>query len=360
VVHRKAYARRRKITKADWNPERAGAVRCVLQFRSLKAKFRRFSGFRRFIMRLLATIAAAALLVLGSATIASAQDSRPAAAKPNVSGTFKGNGKDARIAFVTARWREPFSGKPGIRLIFTERDHSKDAKPDFNAGFGRFGSALVISTHEDGGIFGCEVAHSAHQGTFSSIGTIKLVDFKVENGIVSGQLTTGGQADFFRDTWEVDLKFAAPLLGTRIEAESEKPSVPSSDTPRPASPKVAKKGADRKPASSADDPAAPAGPKLNVKDLALPETATEIEYKKLVKHITFKCPGGVQAVAADITKRFGDQGWTKAGPGPELITAKSAILKRKRGEAELTIIVNAEGSGSLVKIFSEGLDWEGK
>ena len=45
-------------------------------------------------------------------------------------------------------------------LVFTEKDHSKDKKPDFNAAFGKFGSALIVSLHEDGGIFGCEVVHS--------------------------------------------------------------------------------------------------------------------------------------------------------------------------------------------------------
>src|SRR3954468_13602783 len=90
---------------------------------------------------------------------------------PSVTGIFKGNGKEAKLAFVSARWGEPFSGKPGIVLVFTEKDHSKDKKPDFNASFGKFGSALIISLHEDGGIYGCQVVHSAHkkQG-FSSVG----------------------------------------------------------------------------------------------------------------------------------------------------------------------------------------------
>src|SRR5213076_1913343 len=54
--------------------------------------------------------------------------------KPSVTGVFKGNGKDAKIAYVSAHWREPFGDKPSIVLLFTEKDHSKDKKPDFNAG----------------------------------------------------------------------------------------------------------------------------------------------------------------------------------------------------------------------------------
>ena len=87
----------------------------------------------------------------------------PANVKPSVTGVFKGNGKDAKLAHVSAHWREPFNNQPGMVLVFTEKDHSKDKKPDFHAAFGEFGSALIISLHEDGGIFGCQVVHMAHQ-----------------------------------------------------------------------------------------------------------------------------------------------------------------------------------------------------
>jgi len=81
--------------------------------------------------------------------------------KPSVTGVFRGNGKDAKLAFVSARWREPFGDKPSMDLVFTEKDHSKDNKPDLNATFGKFGSALIITVHQDGKIVGCEVAHTA-------------------------------------------------------------------------------------------------------------------------------------------------------------------------------------------------------
>jgi hypothetical protein len=38
----------------------------------------------------------------------------------------------------------------------------------------------------------------------------------------------------------------------------------------------------------------------------------------------------------------------------------SSILKRKRGDAELTIFVKPENGGSEVKIFTEGLSWDVK
>ena len=91
------------------------------------------------------------LLRAGEALPPSKKPGPAANVKPTVTGIFKGNNKDARLAYVSAHWREPFGDKPSIVLVFTEKDHSKDKKPDFNAGFGKFGSALIVSLHEDGG-----------------------------------------------------------------------------------------------------------------------------------------------------------------------------------------------------------------
>jgi len=192
--------------------------------------------------------------------------------KPSVTGVFKGNGKEAKLAHVSAHWREPFSDKPSMVLVFTEKDHSKDKKPDFNAAFGRFGSALIISLHEDGGIFGCQVVHSAHQKQgFSSIGQIKTNNFKFEDGKVDGELTTDGQLDTFGETWEVNLKFVAPLGEIPKEfqvADSKKPDEDATDKP-----------ATTKPTTELSEKAAPGPAKdeLNVKDLALTKDASDVE-----------------------------------------------------------------------------------
>lgn len=56
------------------------------------------------------------------------------------------------------------------------------------------------------------MVHSAHQKQgFSSIGSIETTDFTYEDGKVEGELTTNGQVDTFGETWEVNLKFLAPL-----------------------------------------------------------------------------------------------------------------------------------------------------
>jgi len=271
--------------------------------------------------------------------------------KPTVTGNFKGNGKDANLAYVSARWGEPFDGKPGIVLVFTEKDHSKDKKPDVDAMFGKFGSALILSLHEEGDIYGCQVVHSAHkkQG-FSSIGSIETTGFSCDQGKVEGELTTNGPVDTFGETWEVKLKFAAPL--GEIPKEYQ---VAESTNAKQATPK----SGESKPAESDKEPATkPAVPGLNVKDLALPKDATDVEYKSLVEQLAFKSRSPVKSVCAELAANLKAQGW--ANEGRDLITPNSSILKRKRGQAKLTIFVKPENGGSEVKMMTEGLSWDGQ
>jgi hypothetical protein len=279
--------------------------------------------------------------------------------KLGVTGTFKGNGKDAKIAFVSARPGDEFSGKPSIDLIFTERDHSKDSRPTIKASFGDYGSAIVISCHEDGTVFGCQVSHAAHQKRgFSSIGKIELDQFQVAGGQVQGTLSTGGQTDTFGETWEVDLKFAAPYKSQVAKAESK----PAEDKPGKDKPAVAstKPNKDRpaadKPATDSDkpEPTKPAA-SLKAKDLALPKGATDVNYKAIVEMLDFKCPGDVKTVAAEFSKNLAAQGW-KAEAG-DLVNANTAILNRKRGEATLTIFIKPAAGGTTVNLHTEGLEW---
>jgi len=271
--------------------------------------------------------------------------------KPSVTGVFKGNGRDAKLAYVSAHWREPFGDKPSMDLVFTEKDHSKDKKPDLNASFGRFGSALIISLHDDGEIFGCQVVHSAHQKQgFSSIGSIHTNDFTFENGKVEGELTTDGQLDTFGETWEVKIKFVAPLGEIPKEyqvAESTetKQASPKSEESEPVE-------ADNRTATK------PAAPGLNAKDLALTKDATDVEYKSLVEQMSFKSKLPVKSACADLSANLKAQGWAK--DGDDLITPNSSILNRKRGSAKLTIFVKPEAGGSEVKMMTEGLSWDGQ
>jgi hypothetical protein len=273
--------------------------------------------------------------------------------KPSVTGVFKGNGKDAKLAYVSANWREPFGDKPSIELVFTEKDHSKDKKPDFNAGFGKFGSAFIVSLHEDGDIFGCEVAHTAlkHQN-FSSIGKINTNDFEYADGQVKGELTTDGAADVFGETWEVNVKFVAPL------GEIPKEFQPAA--PKEAEQETTDKQTTTELTTELTEKTAPkpAQDKLNVKDLALTKDASDFDYKALVEQFSFKSKTNVKSVCAELAANLKAQGWTKQGS--DLITPGSSILKRKRGDAELTIFVKPESGGSKVQFMTEGLAWDEK
>jgi hypothetical protein len=130
------------------------------------------------------------------------------AADPQVSGKFTGDGKEAKLAYLTAFKGEPLADKPTIKLVFTEKDHSKNPKPWIKAGFGDFGSALIITVYHDGQIVGCEVAHQAHKMPgFSSLGSIKTTEFKLADGKISGTIKTDGEVETFKQKWQVDIKF---------------------------------------------------------------------------------------------------------------------------------------------------------
>jgi len=273
--------------------------------------------------------------------------------KPTVTGVFKGNGKDVKLAYLSAFWREPFGDKPSMVLVVTEKDHSKDKKPDFNAGFGKFGSALIVSLHEDGDIFGCEVAHSAlKHKNFSSVGKIKTNDFEYADGQVKGELTTDGPDDVFGETWEVNLKFVAPLGEIPKEYQPAAAKEPEENT-------TDKSAANETTTELSEKPAAkPAKDQLNAKDLALTKDASGVEYKALVEQLGFKSKANVKNACAELSANLKAQGWTKQGS--DLITPASAILKRKRGDAELTIFVKPASGGSEVKMMTEGLAWDEK
>lgn len=295
-----------------------------------------------------------ALLKAGEELPASTPKKRGPAAnvKPTVSGIFKGNGKDAKLACVSARWGEPFGGKPGIVLVFTEKDHSKDQKPDFNASFGKFGSALIISLHEDGDIYGCEVVHSAlEKKNFSSLGKMETSAFNYDNGKVEGEITTNGETDTFGEKWEVKLKFVAPLGEIPKEYQVAEPT------------KAEKKEAETKPSTTEEsdeitqpNESKPAAGGLKAKELALTKDATDVQYNPLVEQLEFKSKAGVKSVCAELAANLKAQGWSN--DGPDLVNPNSSILKRKRGEATLTIFVKPQNGGSEVKMMTEGLSWD--
>jgi hypothetical protein len=294
-----------------------------------------------------------ALLKAGEKLPASTPKKRGPAAnvKPTVTGIFKGNGKDAKLAYASARWGQPFNGKPGIVLIFTEKDHSTDTKPDFNATFGKFGSALIISSDEDGSIYGCQVVHSAHQKQgFSSIGSIEMSTFKYDEGKVEGELTTNGPVDTFDEKWEVKIKFVAPLGEIPKQYQVAESSEPKTKEAAPKSP------TEEPEEEVQSNESKPATGGLKAKELALTKDASDVQYNPLVEQLQFKSKSDVKRVCAELAANLKGQGWSN--DGPDMVNPTSSILKRKRGEGALTIFVKPDGGGSEVKIMTEGLSWD--
>lgn len=135
------------------------------------------------------------------------------AADSEVSGIFNGNDQPAKLAFVSAHKGTPLRGQETIKLVFTEKDHLKDEEAALKALFGDYGSALVIGIQLDGKIVTCDVRHEAHkQRPISSPASVKMSEFKNENGLISGKLTTDGKAEVFGQTWEVNLTFRTKAL----------------------------------------------------------------------------------------------------------------------------------------------------
>jgi hypothetical protein len=94
---------------------------------------------------------------------------------------------------------------------------------------------------------------------------------------------------------------------------------------------------------------------LKAKSLPMPADATDVEYKELVEQITYKSRNDVQSLAAFLSKGLAAQGWKTVDD--DLVTQISAILTRKRGDAELTIFIKPAASGSVVQMMTDGLDW---
>ena len=152
-------------------------------------------------MKMRATLAFVSIFILLRGVQLSAADSE-------VSGVFNGNDQAAKLIFVSARKGTPVGGKDTIKLVFTEKDHSKDEQAALKALFGDYGSALIIGIQSDGKVVTCDILHEAHkQKPISSPASVKMTDFKNEGGQISGKLATEGKQEAFEQTWEVNLVF---------------------------------------------------------------------------------------------------------------------------------------------------------
>ncbi len=94
------------------------------------------------------------------------------------------------------------------------------------------------------------------------------------------------------------------------------------------------------------------GPKA--RSLPLPKGATNVVYEKLTGQIRCTSPSDVVTTANFLAQQFNGQGWTA---GKDLIRAKSAIMKRTKGDATLSIFVRPAEGTTTVQIISKGLSW---
>jgi hypothetical protein len=150
----------------------------------------------------------------------------------------------------------------------------------------------------------------------------------------------------------VNVNFVAPLGGTPKEFQV----ATSKDTEESATDKPAT--TESTTALSEKSSPKPAKDQLNAKDLALTKDAFDVEYNQLVEQLNFKSKTNVKSVCSELAANLKAQGWTK--DDADLITPASAILKRKRGDADLTIFVHPDNGGSKVQIMAEGLSWDEK
>jgi hypothetical protein len=147
------------------------------------------------------TIAGALLLTLCFSLLVSAAD------QPALTGTYTVDNADGRLGFVRAVKGTAFD-QPATVVVFSQKDASKQAKPDDSAMFGKLGNALVVTISADGNIVGTQVIHSKLKAPVSSSGDLTLENYQASNGKISGHLTTSGAKEMFDHKWQVDLTFA--------------------------------------------------------------------------------------------------------------------------------------------------------
>jgi len=153
-----------------------------------------------------------------------------ASAQSTVSGVYTVNGKPAKLTQVTARQYRLHAGELETSLVFSSKDQGDDPRParsadSLSADFRKFGDVLVvrITSYDkpqgtvDRMISGT-VVHAALNPPDRSVllsaldRAIKIEDFKMAGGEISGHLTSGGEHElhgFAEQKWQVDLTFPA-------------------------------------------------------------------------------------------------------------------------------------------------------
>jgi len=207
-------------------------------------------------------------------------------------------------------------------------------QPNVKITFGKEGKARFFNAYADG-------------GSVSASGSDLTGQLVVKDGRVNGSCTytPDEKKNSFDAQFDLVLIPIPQAYFTKIEAEKAMRLE-----------KRAKAEKDRK-AKEEQDAVKAAAAELNgpkARSLPLPQGATNVEYEKLTGQIRCKCPSDVVTTANFLAQQFNAQGWTA---GRDLIRAKSAIMKRTKGDATLSIFVRPAEGATSVQIISKGLSW---
>jgi len=199
---------------------------------------------------------------------------------------------------------------------------------------------------------------------------------KLKNGRVEGSASMKPKEDSFSKC-DYDLKFEAALMPAPKLDEPKPKSSKGSKSKKPAAkkpsgsifdllPKDTKKSVNKSDDDSdeeemkeeTEEASEPKGEEVSVYDIPMPKDAKDVKYKKLVEMMEYKSDSSVEAVAEYLVENLKKQGWES--DDSDLINENTAIIKREKGTAELTIFVKPDGEGSKVNMMSDGLSWEKK
>jgi hypothetical protein len=208
-------------------------------------------------------------------------------------------------------------------------------QPNVKITFSKEGKARFFNAYGDG-------------GSVSASGSDLKGQLVVKIGRVSGSctyITPDAKKNGFDVQFDVALIPIPQAYLAKVEAENAMRQE-----------KRAKAEKDRKSKKDQDTAKASAaelyGPKA--RSLPLPQGATNVEYQRLTGQIRCQCPSDVVSTAYYLAQQFSLQGWTA---GRDLIRPKSAIMKRTKGDATLSIFVRPAADATSVQIISKGLSW---
>jgi hypothetical protein len=92
------------------------------------------------------------------------------------------------------------------------------------------------------------------------------------------------------------------------------------------------------------------------KDLPIPEDAKEVKYDDFFERIEFQSATAIEKLAEFYVGKLDTKTWAKSGE--DVISARSAQLKRTSGKASVTISIRREDDFNEVKITTKGMVWD--